>query len=164
MKKTLGIMAAAAVLFSVCITHAEEKVNADRVVDIAASRVSYDIKTAEGEDLVLTADYAPARPNPELENMDIAPRSALSGGTRAFKIFTKEGFPIEIQYVYENGERAGMKISAEPSDPSSDAEYSQVLSVESKGGHIIKFTFIWQGKDLKEARIEPLINPFSAAE
>jgi len=163
-KKTLGIMVAGAVLFSVCILHAEEKVSADRVVDIAASRVSYDIKTAEDEDIILTVDYTSERPNPELENMDIVPQGAVKDGTRVFRIQTKEGSPIEIQYVYENGERVGMKISAEPSDPSSDAEYSQVLSVESKGGYIIKFTFIWQGKELKEVRIEPLINPFSAPE
>ena len=54
-----------------------------------------------------------------------------------------------------------MKISAEPPNPGSDGEYSQILPVESKGGYIINFTFIWQGRDLKEVRIEPLINPFS---
>lgn len=164
MRKILSITAVALGLASAGILHAGGSVKADNVIDIAESRVSYDIKTASGEDIVITADYVPGArgTTPEIENMDISPRSPINGGTRAFKVITKEGVPIEIQYSYAGGERTGIKISTKPPNPSSDEEYPQVLSVESKGGYIINFTFIWQGKDLKEVRVEPLVNPFAA--
>lgn len=161
MKSILSVIVVSVILISAGMSRAEEGIKADNVIDLAGSRVSYDIKTTEGEDLIVTADYAKTRPNPEIENMDIAPLNAINEGTKKFKIATKEGAPIELQYVYARGERVGMKISAEPANPSSDAEYPQVLSVESKAGHIINFTFIWQGKELKEVRIEPQENPFA---
>lgn len=164
MNRSLSAVAAAVLLFSALSINAQAKIKADTVVDTAESKVSYDIKTSEGEDLVLTADYVSGKPDPELENMDIAPKDPIDEGTKVFKIMSKEGAPIEIQYSYRGGERAGMKIFTEPTNPSSDTEYYQVLSVESKGGYIIHFTFIWQGKDLKEVRIEPLVNPFAVME
>lgn len=162
MKKIFSVIAVALGLVLAGMSYAEENVSADKIIDIAESKVSYDIKTVGGEDLVITADYASGGANPEIENMDISPRSFISEGTKVFEIATKEGAPIEIQYSYSGGERVGIKVSAEPSNPSLDEEYSQVLSVESKGGHIINFTFIWQGKDLREVRVEPLVNPFAA--
>ncbi len=160
----LSVIALSVILISAGMSRAEENIKADSIVDRTESRVGYVIKTARGDDyLVITADYAQTRPNPEIENMDISPLDTVNEGTRTFKIATKEGVPIEIQYIYTRGERIGMKIFAEPPNPSSDEEYSQVLSVESGGGYIINFTFIWQGKDLKEVRIEPLINPFAAS-
>ncbi len=162
MNKSLGIIAAAVVLFSGYGVYAQENAKADRAVNFSESIVSYDIKTAEGEDLLLTADYTSARPNPELENMNIVPQSSMSEGTKSLTIQTKEKTPITIQYSFSDGGLSDMKISAEPPSPELDGEYSQVLSVESKAGYIINFTFIWQGKDLKEVRIEPSINPFSA--
>ena len=162
MKNILSVIALSVILISAGTSSAAENIKADNVVDPAESMVSYKIRAAGGEDLVITADYAQTRPNPEIENMDISPLDAVNEGARTFKIVTKEGIPIEIQYVYARGERVGMKISAEPSNPSSDAEYPQILSVESSGGYIINFTFVWQGKDLKEVRIEPQINPFTA--
>lgn len=162
MNKIWIVAIASAIVLSTHGLYAEEGVKADRVVDLSESIVSYDIKTVEGEDLLLTADYTQARPNPELENMDIVPQGLIKEGTKSFTIPTKENTPINIQYSFSGGERSGMKISAQPSNPTSDAEYSQILSVESKGGYTINFTFIWQGGDLKEVRIEPLANPFSA--
>ncbi len=161
MKSILSVIALSVILISAGTSSAAENIKADNVVDPAESMVSYKIRAAGGEDLVITADYAQTRPNPEIENMDISPLDAVNEGARTFKIVTKEGIPIEIQYVYARGERVGMKISAEPSNPSSDAEYPQILSVESSSGYIINFTFVWQGKDLKEVRIEPQINPFT---
>jgi hypothetical protein len=161
MKKTFGIIVVSMMLISAGMSCAEEGVKADNLIDLAGSRVSYEIKTDRGEGLIITADYAKTRPNPEIENMDIAPLNAINEGTKEFKLATKEGIPIELQYVYARGERVGMKIYAEPSNPSSDAEYPQVLSVESNAGYIINFTFIWQGQELKEVRIEPQKNPFA---
>lgn len=139
-------------------------IKADTLVDQSKAIVSYDINTNEGIDLVLTADYSFARPIPDLENMDIIPKAPAKDGAQAFTLRSKEGTPITIEYMYQNGERVGMKIAAEPTNPTTDAEYAQILSVESRAGHIINFTFIWQGKDLKEVRIEPLVNPFASNE
>jgi hypothetical protein len=162
MKKIFGITAIALGLAFAGMSYADENIKADNVIDAAGAKVSYDIKTSEGEDLVITADYASPSARAEIENMDIFPRGSASEGIKTFTLATKEGTPIEIQYLYSGPERAGMKISAKPSHPSSDSEYAQVLSVESKGGYIIKFMFVWQGKDLKEVRVEPLVNPFAA--
>lgn len=161
MKKVAGIIVAVVVLFSGHWVYSQENAKADRVVNFSESIVSYDIKTAEGEDLLLTADYTSARPNPELENMNIVPQNLVNEGAKLFTIQTKEKAPITIQYSFSGGELSDMKISAEPPSPESDGEYSQILSVESKAGYIINFIFIWQGKDLKEVRIEPSVNPFS---
>ncbi|MCX5678745.1 MAG: hypothetical protein NTY76_06525 [Candidatus Omnitrophica bacterium] len=162
MKKIFSIIAAVLGLVFAGMSYAQGNIKADNVIDITESKVSYDIKTAEGEDLVVTADYASGSASPEIENMDIFPRNSINEGIKAFTVTTKEGVPIEIQYAYSGGERVGVKISTKPSHPSSDSEYAQVLSVESKGGYIIKFMFVWQGKDLKEVRVEPLVNPFAA--
>lgn len=162
MKRIFSITAVALGLVSTGMSYTEENIKADNVIDITESKVSYDIKTARGEDLVITADYASGPAGPEIENMDISPGSPINDGTRLFTVITKESVPIEIQYSYSGGERAGIKISTKPPNPSSDSEYSQILSVESRGGYIINFTFIWQGKDLKEVRMEPLVNPFAA--
>ena len=162
MKKILFIIILSGIAFFAHNLQAVDDVKADRVLDLSESMVSYDIKTDEGEDLLLTADYTPTRPNPELENMDITPQNLIKEGRKSFTIQTKEKTPIVIQYSFSGGVRSDMKISAEPSNPASDAEYSQILSVESKGGYTINFTFIWQGGDLKEVRIEPSVNPFSA--
>ncbi|MFH1189750.1 MAG: hypothetical protein V1682_03590 [Candidatus Omnitrophota bacterium] len=161
MKNTFSVITISMILASAGISAAGEGVKADRVVDLSKSRVSYVIEAAGGEYLVITADYAETRPDPEIENIDIEPLDTVDKGTRKFRMIAKEGVPIEIEYVYSRGELTGMKISAEPPNPSSDAEYPQVLSVDSKGGNVINFTFIWQGKDLKEVRIEPLVNPFA---
>lgn len=160
-KMMMCIAVASVVIFSGYELYAQENVKADRVVDMAESVVSYDIKTIEGEDLSLTADYASSRPNPEIENMDIVPRGLAGEGVKSLTIQTKEGAPITIEYSFAFGERTDMKISTKPSNPASDGEYSQILSVESKAGYVINFTFIWQGGDLKEVRIEPMINPFT---
>jgi len=162
MRKMLGVVAVAVVLTSASVLNAGGNAAAGGIIDIAGSRASYDIKTVEGEDLVITADYARMRPDPEIENIDIAPRNPSSEGTRVFRIMTREGVPIEIQYLYAGDKCVEIKISAEPSNTSSDAEHSQVLSVEARSGHIINFTFIWQGKELREVRIEPMVNPFAS--
>ena len=163
MKSILSVIAVSVILVSAGMSYAAENIKADDVVDLTESTVSYKIETAGGEDLVITADYAQTRPNPEIENMDISPLDNVYEGARTFKIITKEGIPIDIQFVYARGERVGMAISAEPSNPASDLEYSQILSAESSGGYIIIFTFVWQGKDLKEVRVEPQLNPFAAS-
>ncbi|MBN2453113.1 MAG: hypothetical protein JXB40_02470 [Candidatus Omnitrophica bacterium] len=162
MKRLLGIAAAAAIL-AVYPAYAGQGVIADRLVDPSKSVVSFDIATAEGEDLTLTADYSSERPSPEPENMEIMPPGAIKEGTRSFTIRSKEGVPVNIQYLYGGGEMISMRISTESPNPASDAEYLQILSVESRAGHIINFTFVWQGDELKEVRIEPLINPFFVA-
>lgn len=163
MKKLFIVMVAAAAVLSSYALHAEESVKADRLVDLSESIVSYDIKTAEGEDLLLTADYnTSVRPAPELENMDIVPQTPIKDGTKSFTIPTKEGAPINIQYTFSGNDLSGMKISTAPSNPASDGEYSQILSVVSKAGYTINFTFIWQGGELKEVRIEPSVNPFGS--
>lgn len=161
MRIPLIAVAVFALLTFACAVHAEDSVKADKLVDGASSTVSYDIKSADGDDLVMTAGYSSERPKPEIESLDIVPRAAITDGTQAFKIPTKEGSPIEIQYTYSAGARTDMKVSSEPSSQSAEDEYSQSLTVQSNGGYMISFTFIWQGKDLKEVRIEPLVNPFS---
>lgn len=161
MNKMLSVIAVVSSLAFTGMLQAEGNIKADNVIDAANSKVSYDIRTARGEDLIITADYSSDPAKAEIENMDISPLSPINEGTKVFTVVTKEGVPIDIQYSYSGGERTGIKISAKPSNPSSDAEYPQILSVESKGGYTINFTFIWQGKDLKEVRIEPLINPFA---
>jgi hypothetical protein len=160
MRKMYRIIFTIVMLCCACSVYADVNANVDRVIDPAKSSVGYDIVTSEGQTLALTIDYDSKRPTPEIENMDISPVAPVSEGTKIFKIPTKEGEPIEIEYSYSNGERTGMKISATPSNPSSDAEYSQIVSVVSKLSHVINFTFVWQGQELKEVRIEPLVNPF----
>jgi hypothetical protein len=160
MKKILSIMIIASLLFIGYTAHAALTPKADQVVSQARSIVSYDIATNEGQDLVLTADYSAARPTPDLENLDITPKTPVKDGVMSFTLRTQEGAPITVEYTYAKGERVGMKFSAEPPNPGSDAEYTQILSVASKAAYIINFTFVWQGGELKEVRIEPLINPF----
>lgn len=161
MKKLLSIVTIIVFIAGYSVS-AFAALKADNMVDQSKAIVSYDLKTNEGVDLVLTADYSFARPIPDLENMDIAPKDPIRDGTRTFTLRSKEGTPVTIEYTYKNGERVGMKISSQPSNPASDAEYSQILSVESKAGYSISFTFIWQGSDLKEVRIEPSVNPFAS--
>ncbi len=163
MKKILGIIAVAVLVLRTSVAGADVNANVDKVGDMAKAVVSYEIATSEGDELVLTVDYDSKRPTPEIENMDISPITPISDGTKTFKILTKEGVPIEIEYSYSGGKRTGMKISTAPSNPSSDAEYSQILSVQSKGAHVVNFTFIWQGTELKEVRIEPQVNPFDTS-
>ncbi len=161
MKRLASVIAICLILSQARVLYAEESVKADKLVDAALSVVSYDIKTTEGEDIVVTAGYSSTRPNPEIENLDIAPRDSINDGTKICRIPTKEGANIEVNYTYSGGSRVGIKMSAEPSNVSSDEEYTQDLTVQSNGGYMISFAFIWQGKDLKEVRIEPLVNPFS---
>ena len=126
MNKIFGLVVLAVVIFSRCFVFAAEGVKADKLLDLSESIVGYDIKTVEGEDLILMADYTSSRPNPELENLNITCQGGMKDGTKSFTIQTKENIPINIEYTFSGGDISGMKISTKPSNPASDGEYSQI--------------------------------------
>ncbi|MCM8760706.1 MAG: hypothetical protein NC933_00985 [Candidatus Omnitrophica bacterium] len=139
---------------------AVQQIGADRVLEPNDSVVAFDIKTQEGEDLYLVADYTARRPDPELQNMDIAPASPLREGVKFLKIDTVEGRPIEFQYFYKEGQLVSINITTPPPSVPMDGEYLETLTVKSKAGHPIIFTFQWEKGELKGVRVEPATNPF----
>ena len=133
---------------------------ADRRLDEVMSVVAYDMRTMEGEDLLMVTDYTGRRPDPELQDMDIAPARPIREGVKILRLATDKERPIEFQYHYKDGERMSVNIAVDPPAGAGEGDIQEVLNVRSKGGHVVAFTFYWQNGQLKGVRAEPAVNPF----
>lgn len=160
MNKNIISIAMAAMLLAP-LSVASAAVKADNLANAEESTVSYSVKTAEGEDVIVTVDYTTSGSDAEIENMEIEPAVHVADGTKSLKIPSVEGPAIEIQFTYSLGKRTGIKISSVPPDPSSAVQSNSRSTIESSGGYLIDFDFLWNGKELAEVRVEPRDNPFS---
>ena len=116
-----------------------------------------------GEYIRVVMDYSSNRPSPDLQNIDIVPHRPINDGILPLKVGTKEKKPITFQYFYRQGKFVNIKISTDRPKKVQDneAEYEETLTVISKGGYELRFTFKWKGQEAKGVRVEPVINPYS---
>ncbi len=141
--------------------------NADEVIVPQRSVVAYDIRSMNGEYIRVVMDFFSNRPGPDLQNIDIVPHRPITDGILPLKVMSKEKKPITFQYFYRQGQFVNIKISADrPKEASGKAaagaaEYEETLSVVSKGGYELRFTFKWKDGEAKGVRAEPVVNPYS---
>lgn len=141
-------------------------VNADAVIVPQRSVVGYDIRSMNGEYIRVVMDYSSNRPGPDLQNIDIVPHRPIADGILPLKVMSKEKREITFQYFYRQGQFVNIKISTDrPKEASGKAaaggaEYEETLTVTSKGGYELRFTFKWKDQEAKGARVEPVINPY----
>ena len=137
------------------------KVNADAVIVPKRSIIAYDLRALNGEYVRVVMDYSSNRPNPDLQNIDIVPHRPIADGILPLKVRTTEKRTITFQYFYRQGQFVNIKISTDrPKDAAKDAEYDETLTVVSKGGHELRFTFKWKDGETKGVRVEPVVNPY----
>jgi hypothetical protein len=138
-------------------------VNADAVIVPQRSVVAYDIRAINGEYIRIVMDYSSNRPGPDLQNIDIIPHRPITDGILPLKVMSKEKKQITFQYFYRQGQFVNIKISTDRPKAASgkDAEYEETLSVVSKGGYELRFTFKWKDQEAKGVRAEPVLNPYS---
>lgn len=138
------------------------KVLADGVIFPPRSVVGYDIRASDGNYLRVVIDYSSNRPFPDPQKVEIIPHSPRTDGILPFTVKTREGKPIRVQFFYRGGQFINMKISTDPppSDPEKGDEREETLSVVSRGGYLLRFTFHWKGGEVSGIRIEPEVNPY----
>lgn len=139
-----------------------EIVNADTIIVPQRSVIGYDIRAMNGEYIRVVMDYSSNRPSPDLQNIDIVPHRPITDGILPLKVMSREKKQITFQYFYRQGQFVNIKISTDrPKEASGkDAEYEETLSVVSKGGYELRFTFKWKDQEAKGVRVEPIINPY----
>jgi hypothetical protein len=130
-------------------------VSADTVIVPQRSVVGYDIQAMNGEYIRVVLDYSSNRPMPDLQNIDIVPHRPITDGILPLKVMSKEKKQITFQYFYRQGQFVNIKISTDR--PKEDEE---TLSVVSRGGYELRFTFKWKGEEPEGVRVEPVINPY----
>jgi hypothetical protein len=142
-------------------------VNADALIVPQRSVVAYDIRAVNGEYIRVVMDYSSNRPAPDLQNIDIVPHRPITDGILPLKVMSKEKKEITFQYFYRQGQFVNIKISTDrPKEASGKAasgaaEYEEALTVTSKGGYELRFTFKWKDGEAKGVRAEPVVNPYS---
>lgn len=134
------------------------KVMADGIANPIMSIVTFDIKSVEGEDIRITADYASKRPNPKLQNVSIDPLKPLDNGKKRLKIKSEEERIIEIDCSYRNGSMENVLVDTVPLSLKGEAE--EVFFVRSKGGYLIKFVFRFKDGIILLVKVEPKVNPY----
>lgn len=137
-----------------------QTVEADKEIDHLMSIVSYNIQTLNGESIQIDADFTYERPDPNLQSLNIVPTQSLKEGMKVYKLQTKQEKPIEFRCFYKDGQLENIVIYTSSPSAAEDIEYIEVLSMVSRGGYIINFTFSWKGETLETVRAEPLINPY----
>lgn len=141
-------------------------VNADVVIVPQRSVVGYDIRSTNGEYIRIVMDFFSNRPGPGLQNIDIVPHRPIADGILPLKVMSKEKKQITFQYFYRQGQFVNIKISTDrPKEASGKAtaeaaEYEETLTVTSKGGYELRFTFKWKDGEAKGVRAEPVVNPY----
>ncbi len=134
------------------------KVMADGIANPVMSTVIFEIKSVEGEDIKITADYTAKRPNPKLQNLTILPLKPLDNGKKKLKIKSKEGKIIEIDCFYKNGSLESIHLDTVR--PPLKGETEEIFFVGSKGGYLIKFTFRFKDGIILLVTVEPKVNPY----
>jgi hypothetical protein len=154
MKKQVGLLLAKA--------EAVRKVEADEILVPAKSVIGYELRATDGARLRMIVDYSSFRPSPELQDVDIVPASPIADGILPLKVMAKEKKPITFQYFYREGQFVNIKIStARPKEASGKGkEYDETLTVVSRDGYVIKFTFQWKNGEAKGIKIEPAVHPY----
>lgn len=136
------------------------KAEADAVINPVMSTVRYDIRSLEGEDIYIKADYTSKRPDPPLQSIEITSSAGLTEGEKVLIVRSRENKNIEMRFFYKNGRLEGLQLYTVPPQGAQDAGLQETLSVLSKGSHVITFIFEWSKGKLQSVKIEPLINPY----
>ncbi len=139
---------------------AVRKVNADTIVNPAMSTVQYDIASMEGEDIYITADYTSTRPNPPMQNASINAKTGLKDGEKVLRLRSRENRNIDVGFLYKNGKQENAWLNTNSSQCAQDAGFQETLSVVSKMGYVLNFTFEWSKGKLQGVKVDPLVHPY----
>ncbi|MBN2453290.1 MAG: hypothetical protein JXB40_03400 [Candidatus Omnitrophica bacterium] len=139
-----------------------EKVYADKLTDAELSKVTYMVKSSDGKDIIVEADYTGDRPDPELQSLNLLlPDGADKDGVVKSMVKSLEGKAIGIEFSYNRGKPESVKVSASIPDPLNMDRQSEVLTIKSRGGYLLNIEFVWKDGLIESVRISPKVNPFS---
>jgi hypothetical protein len=141
------------------------RVYADKLTDKELSKVVYEVMSVDRQVIGIEMDFTGTRPNPEVQNVRIIPPEGLDANkSTTLKIRSQEGKAIDIAFNYKTGQLDSILVNAKIPDPSSSAAQKEVLTVKSRMGYLLAFTFEWNGKEMKSVRLDPKVNPFGGNE
>lgn len=148
-------------LLQVTDIHAKDsKVLADRIVDEESSRVEYFIRTTEGMDIAILVHYTNKRPDPEILEVFIQPPESVDkNGTTKFSVMSVERKPIDIEFMYKDGNLRGITVDTAIPETSKKKQ-RQILTVKSNSGYALEFGFAWQDGEPIAVMITPKINAY----
>lgn len=137
------------------LKRAEELIalDADKVINAEESIVQYRLPS-DSDDILATIDYDPSQE--VVENVYILIEADKSDGRHDFKLTAVEGSEITLSYLIEGGLIKDVDILTDLPDE----EIKKTLSIKSRGGHFVNFTFNKKKDKKTKIKITPSINPY----
>ena len=137
------------------------KIFADKLTDRKWSKVMYAITTIEMRKIDIEMDYTGDRPDPDIQKVNIVPPEGLdANSTTTLKVRSLEGKIIDIVFSYKLGKLEGVRVNTSVPDPLMKTEQSEILTMKSDAGYILKFEFVWSNGVMNQAKLYPALNPF----
>lgn len=140
------------------------RICADKLTDKKWSKVMYEVISVDRQWIGIEMDFTGTRPSPEIQNVRIIPPEGLDvNSATTLKVRSQEGKIIDIVFTYKMGQLDNIRVDTPMPDLSSDAEQREVLTMKSRAGYLLTFTFEWKNKAMQSAKIDPKVNPFGGS-
>lgn len=137
------------------------KVYADRLVDEKESIVTYMVRVAGNADIMVEMDYTGDRPDPKIQRVGILPPAGIDkNGATKYQVKSEEGQPIDIEFTFKGGKMDSVRVDTPIPDPLNKTKQSEILTIKSKAGYLLKFDFMWDKGEMQHVKLYPALNPF----
>ena len=137
------------------------KIYADRLIDVKKSVVTYLVKAIDNIEITIELDYTGDRPDPQVQSVNILPPDGVSkNGVATYQVKSDEGTIIDIEFTFKGGKLDSVRVDTPIPDPLNKTKQSEILTINSKAGYLLKFDFMWDKGEMQSAQIYPLLNPF----
>lgn len=138
------------------------QVDADEVIGgLGDKTVQYKLAKDSPGDILVKVRYRGDLPELAIADVTLSEENHPKDGEVSYSLSTDEGWAITITFWYTNSilYQAKLGTTYSPS-PSGDAE--KVLTLKSKKGYPIDFTFIWKDEKLMMVKVRPRQNPYAS--
>jgi hypothetical protein len=137
------------------------KVYADKLISEKDSMVTYLVKTAGNSDIAVAMDYTGDRPNPQIQNVSILPPDGINkNGVTTYQVKSDEGRIVDMEFTFKSGKLYSVRVDTPIPDPLNKTKQSEILTIKSKAGYLLKFDFMWDKGEVQHVKLYPAMNPF----
>jgi len=129
--------------------------------DQLEASVYYDFVSQSGDILRIRVQYEAATPTAEIHEVQFAPLEPKPDGEYVYNHLTSDSQKIIFTFVVKNYRLLWAQVETDYKPQSNVGEEQKVLSLKSRGGYVMLFTFSFNNGQYTGANIKPKINPFS---
>lgn len=129
--------------------------------DEASVMFFYDFVSSNGEVVQISVVYESSAPTSNVQDLHFYPKERIPDGEYEYQYPSIEGNTIIFKFVVKDGYLEITKVDTDYKPITDSGNEDKVLTLKSRGGYEMLFTFSFNNGQYTGARIEPKINPFS---